>query len=77
MRNQRLEYGPSFEKKEKLETLKESLKTRKINSKSIFNTGEDECRVSREQAEKALPQTRKIKDLKYLLNVKEVISKDV
>lgn len=50
---------------------------KKIKSKPNFNTGEHVCPVSKEQTEKGLTQTRKIKDLKYLLNFKEVNSKDV
>lgn len=49
----------------------------KIKCKPIFNTREHVCGVSMRQMEKALIQTRKTKNLRYLLIFKDVNSKDV
>lgn len=39
--------------------------------------GEDICHVSKEQAENALKHSKKIKELKCLLNIKTIEGKDI
>lgn len=49
----------------------------KIKSTPHYNTGEVVCRVIPEQADKTITQSRKMKDLKILLNLKEINGKGV
>lgn len=46
-------------------------------SKPIYDIGEDVCRVTKEQEERALTQPRKIKDIKIPINFKTLNGLDI
>lgn len=49
----------------------------KIKSKLLYNSEEDLCQVTPEQANKTITQSSKAKGLTFLLNLKEICGNDV